>query len=154
MCKSAYNSKQVGIFNLQLTSISIPWLLIGGLIIGSIWFSVCLCKHCRRRSKRQVLRQRNLETLNNRMSMISMGLPNQFQFPVAPVSQPTVQQNPIQFPPTYAPPDYPISLKLNSAVVWVNQSSSRTSRPQLHNYFTSRECQKWNVWLNLIVEKN
>ena len=87
MCKSTYNSKQVGIFNLQLTSISIPWLLIGGLIIGSIWFSVCLRKHCRRRSKRQVLRQRNLETLNNRMSMISMSLPNQFQFPVAPAVQ-------------------------------------------------------------------
>ena len=122
MCKTVtYNSKQVRVFNLQFSSISIPWLLIGSLLIGFIWFTVSVRKHCKQRSRQQILRHRNLEIQNNRMSMLPFNLPNnfaQFPAPAAQYSQPGgLQQN--QHPPTNAtaPPDYPLSLKLNSAVV-------------------------------------
>ena len=125
---TTYTSKQQGVFNLQWNTVSIPWLLIGMFMVGLLWFLLATRKHCKQRTRRQVLSDRNLELQNHKMSSIPF-FSNaflQFQQPPPPqFSQPGggIQQ---QSAPPYQE-FHPLTLKLNSALVWWNGESGQGS---------------------------
>ena len=134
MCKtSTYTNKEVGVFNLQWNTVSIPWLLIGMFMVGFLWFLLATRKHCKQRSRRQILSDRNLELQNHKMLSIPF-FSNpflQFQAPVPPpqFSQSGGGSQQQSVPPYAAIQEFhPLTSKLNSALVWWNEESGQSSK--------------------------
>ena len=120
MCKhTTYTLKPQGVFNLQWNLVSIPWLVIGMLMMALLRPLLTMNKHCKRRKQRQALSDQNIELQNHKMSTIPF-FANAFSQFAPPAPPPQFSQPESGIPHQKVPPYeefHPLTLKLNSALV-------------------------------------
>ena len=122
MCKTNnYKSEQKGIFNVWLSTQSLPWILVGILMVCALWGLLSCHTWCKKRKRRQGLQDHNLHLQNAKLgsstpffaaSLAQMPPPLPYTQPFIPTPAPLVGAA-----PPYDHNYHPLTLALNKPII-------------------------------------